>query len=66
MRTTIELPGSLLDGARIAVRQDRTTLRDLVEQGLREAFTLRDASFRGQGLQPEFHDATWAEIIDAG
>lgn len=46
-----------------------------MEQGLREVqarrsrrepFTLRDASFRGEGVQREFQDATWQDVLDAG
>ncbi len=75
MKTTIELPDSLLDEAREAAREGGTTLRELVEQGLREVlarrsrrerFRLRDASFTGQGMQPEFQDASWEEVLDAG
>jgi len=75
MKTTIELPDSLLDEARAAAREGGTTLRDLVEQGLREVlarrsrrerFRLRDASFTGHGVQPAFQDASWEEIMDAG
>jgi len=75
MKTTIELPDSLLDEARAAARQDKTTMRDLVEQGLREVlarrsqrqpFKLRDASRRGQGVQADFRGATWQDILEAG
>jgi hypothetical protein len=45
----------------------------LVEQGLRRiitdrgrkpAFRLRDASFNGRGLNPEFADAGWDRLRD--
>lgn len=75
MKATLELPDSLFDEARAAAWEDKTTLRDLAEQGLREVlarrsqrqpFKLRDASFRGQGVQAEFRDATWQDILEAG
>jgi hypothetical protein len=49
-------------------------LRALVETGLRrvlddgergEPFRLRDASFGGRGLQPDFHDGDWERVRDA-
>jgi hypothetical protein len=50
------------------------TLRTLIEQGLHRViaeaksggpFKLRRASFKGQGLQPEFRDASWEMLRDA-
>ena len=50
-----------------------TTLRALVEQGLRQVvaekkrkrlFRLRKASFRGEGLRPELAGAGWERIRD--
>jgi hypothetical protein len=52
-------------------RHEKTVLKALFEEGLprgvdehqsRAAFQLRDASFRGQGFQPEFAGASWASI----
>jgi hypothetical protein len=49
-------------------------VRALVEAGLRAVlkerrgrpqFRLRDASFGGKGLQPEFQQASWDEVRDA-
>ena len=44
MKTTIELPDSLPVEARAAAREGGTTLRDLVEQGLREVLALAEGS----------------------
>lgn len=73
MKTTVEIPDSLLDEARkVAVRQ-RTTLRVLIIEGLRRtvaerkragSFRLRNASFRGAGLQDEVAGAPWERIRD--
>jgi hypothetical protein len=62
MKTTIDIPQPLLDAARRAAEREGTTLKALVESGLRRVlaerleqrgpFRLRDASFRGEGLQP--------------
>jgi CRISPR/Cas system-associated protein Csm6 len=71
MKTTVELPDSLLEEAkRVAARQD-TTLRVLIIEGLRkviaerkrvQAFRLRKATFRGKGLQPDAAGASWERI----
>lgn len=73
MKTTIEIADSLLEQARRVARRERTTLRSLVEQGLRDTiekratnapFRLRDASFDGQGLQPGVSQGSWERIRD--
>jgi Arc/MetJ family transcription regulator len=75
MKTTIHIPDSLLNEARRVAQQERTTLKALVEEGLRKVvaerhgrkpgdFRLRKASFKGQGLQPNLAGATWDQILD--
>jgi hypothetical protein len=73
MKTTVDLPDSLLREAQEAARADRTTLKALIEAGLRSVlarraaasrFVLRDASLDGDGLQPEFRQAGWDQIRD--
>jgi hypothetical protein len=73
MKTTLEISDPLLNEARKLAARERTTLRALVEQGLRHVvsesrkrkpFKLRDASFRGRGLRPELRDASWDQIRD--
>lgn len=74
MKTTVNLPDELLRAAQDLARREGTTLRELLETGLRAvikersgdtAFTLADASVGGRGLQPAFRDASWAQIRDA-
>lgn len=73
MKTTIELSDALATRAREVARQEGTTLRALVEDGLRQVlearrqprFELRDAAVDGRGLQPEFRDGGWDRIRDA-
>ena len=74
MKTTVEISDSLADEARAVARREKTTLRELIETGLRLVlrermrrgrFRLRDASFRGEGLQPEFRDENWQRMRDA-
>jgi hypothetical protein len=71
MKTTIHIPNSLFEEARKLAQRDRTTLKALVEQGLRHViaerkrrpgFRLRDASFKGEGLHPELAGASWEQI----
>jgi Bacterial antitoxin of type II TA system, VapB len=73
MKTTLEISDPLLREARKIAARERTTLRALVEQGLRRvvtekqqrpAFRLRKASFNGHGLHPELRDAAWERVRD--
>ena len=73
MKTTIQLPDSLLEDVRQLARKERTTLKALMEEALRRLvsehrqrgeFKLRKATFRGQGLQPGLEDASWERIRD--
>ena len=71
MKTTIEISEELLNEARKVASREGTTLRVLVEAGLRKEvrerrrsrpFRLRRASFRGRGLRPELAGASWEQI----
>jgi len=75
MKTTIHIPDSLLDEARKVAALEKTTLKALVEEGLRKVvtehldrrpkgFELRQAAFKGQGLQPHVAGVTWDQILD--
>lgn len=74
MKTTIELPEALFSKAKRHARKHKTTLKALIEEGLRHvlasktdeaSFKLRDASVNGKGLNPEFHEAGWEQLRDA-
>ena len=74
MKTTIDIPGDLARRAKAHAAKEGTTLRSLVERGLREVlhadrkphrFEMRDASVGGLGLQAEFQDADWQRIREA-
>ena len=74
MKTTVNISESLLQDAKALAKREKTTLRALIERGLRGVlaqsgkktpFTLRDASFTGQGLQPDFEDADWQRVRDS-
>jgi hypothetical protein len=74
MKTTVDLPDALVREAQDLARAEGTTLRTLVEDGLRAVlarrgsksqFRLQDASVDGDGLRPEFQDASWNELRSA-
>jgi hypothetical protein len=71
MKTTIEIAPALLENAKRLARREGVTLRRLVEEGLRAVlaartsrpqFRLKDASFKGRGLQPGMEEGKWSEI----
>ena len=73
-KTTIELSRDLTKRAKALAARRGTTLRALVEEGLRiviregqraRPFKSRDASVGGKGLQREFRDADWERIRNA-
>ncbi len=73
MKTTIDIPDPLLEQAKKVAADERTTVRALIEQGLRQvlaartqpaAFRLRKAAFRGKGLQPGAEGLSWEQIRD--
>lgn len=75
MKTTIELPEPLVERAKRLAARDSTTLRELIEIGLRrvleerescpEPFRLRDARVDGRGLSEEFVGAAWSDLRGA-
>ena len=72
MKTTIDIADAILDQARAVAARDGVTVRSLVEEGLREIlarrrgrrerFRLRDASFKGKGVQPGVNLSDWTAI----
>lgn len=74
MKTTVEISDALMSAARALAEREGTTVRVLIEEGLRLSierrkrkprFVVRDASVDGQGLQPGFSFERWADIRDA-
>ncbi len=66
MKTTVDIPNSWLEQTKRLALREHTTVRALMEEGLRKivaerkrakAFRLRKASFRGKGLQPQMAGA---------
>lgn len=73
MKTTVELPDALFRDVKRTAVQERTTVKALIEQGLRSVlaarkqrtgFTLRKASFRGDGLVAGRSLRDWDAIRD--
>jgi predicted DNA-binding ribbon-helix-helix protein len=73
MKTTVQIPDSLLKELRKLANDENTTLKSLMEEGLRRIiserkrrgkFKLRKATFRGTGLQPHLEGASWDRIRD--
>ena len=73
MKTTVEIPDALLNAARRTASRDGVTVRALLIEGLHRvlesrkreaAFQLRDASFKGEGLQPDVAEGSWERMRD--
>ena len=73
MKTTVHIPDALLSQAQTIAARDRTTLKDLVNEGLRRVveersaakpFKLKDMSVGGQGLNPELEGASWEKMLE--
>lgn len=73
MKTTIELADDVLNRAKAEARREGKTLRQVVEQALRQhltatktqgAFRLRRHPFKGKGRQPGVGEGDWASVRD--
>jgi hypothetical protein len=73
MKTTVDIPDSLLEETKRVAARDKTTVRALIEQGLRQVLTerlplrsfhLRNASFKGKGIHSHLEGVPWSHIRD--
>ena len=75
MKTTIELPHDLLERSKAVARRENSTLKALIEEGLRMVLREHTRSrrraapfavqpFQGDGLSAEFAGAGWEKIRD--
>ena len=74
MKTTIDIADAILEESRRIAKRDKTTLRELVHEGLRRVLEARRAATRpfqlkplpsvGGGFQAEFADGDWSRIRD--
>ncbi len=71
MKTTVEISDALLVEAKKIAAPEGTTVRTLIEQGLRHAlagraqrehFKLCKASFKGRGLSAGARRASWQQL----
>lgn len=71
MKTTIDIADALAEEAKQVAAAEGSTLRSLVEEGLRRVldergagrqFRLEKASFKGKGLRPDVKDGSWERI----
>lgn len=73
VKLTVEISGLLLKQATRLASKEHTTLKALVQEGLRrliaarspKPFKLRKVSSKGKGLHPEMAGASWERIRDA-
>ena len=74
MKTTIDIADDLARQAKTLARKRGTTLRAIIEQGIRNtlaeeartsSFELPERSVPGDGLQPAYRDRPWSDIRDA-
>lgn len=73
MKTTVHISDVLLAEAQAIAARDKTTLKELVNEGLRNVvkergaakpFKLTDMSVGGRGLNPELEGASWEEMVE--
>ena len=74
MKSTIDIADNLFVQAKRRAATDGTTLKALVEAGLRHvlaertqrapAFKLRAAAFKGKGLHADMQGAAWSQLRD--
>lgn len=71
MKTSFDLPESLMSEVRRVAKAQNTTTKSLVTEALvamlerytaQPAYRLPDASVGGDGVAPEFVNATWSEL----
>lgn len=71
MKTTVEISDAVLEAVRELARRENTTVKALIERGLRRelaeaeqksAFKLRPVSFGGKGLRKDNPEARWDRL----
>ena len=71
MKTTVEIAEDLFTRTREVAQREGTTLRALIEEGLRVALARReqktsyrwpDLSVTGEGLAPEIEEGSWEPL----
>jgi hypothetical protein len=71
MKTTVDISDSIHETARRIASSENSSLKALIEEGLRKviderrhrgSFKLRKVTFKGNGLQAELAGASWDKI----
>ena len=71
MKTTVQIPDALFEEVRSLAHREQTTMKALIQEGLRrivserkqtKRFRLRKATFKGHGLHPDLKEASWDQI----
>ncbi len=71
MKTTVNISDALHEETRKIAVSEKTTVKNLIEEGLRRIiserkrkseFYLRKATFKGNGLQTHIEGASWEKI----
>lgn len=71
MKTTVDIADAVLRQAKSVAEREGTTLRALIEDGLRrvleerserQEFRLEEAAFGGKGLHPQVREGSWERI----
>ena len=75
MKTTIDIPDSLLIETRRIAERRGTTIKTIVESALRsflesqkrakQMFTLQSGSFKGHGLQEGLKEGDWNHVLSS-
>ena len=72
MKTTIQIPDVLFEEVRMLARQENTTVKVIIEEGLRPIiserkrrsyFKLRKVTFKGTDFQPHLAGTIWYQIL---
>ena len=72
MKTTIQIPDALFEEVRRLAHQENTTMKVIIEEGLRRIiserklrchFKLRKVTFKGKGLQPHLAGTSWDQTL---
>jgi hypothetical protein len=72
MKTTVEISDALMTKAKRTAAREGTTVRRLIEEGLRLVlanrrpgrFRLRNAAFQGDGVHPDVAAKGWPHVRD--
>lgn len=71
MKTTVDIADGLFEEAKKIIKREKTTMKALIEEGLRRVinekkrqrrFRLKKVTFKGKGLQADLQGGSWEQI----